>query len=60
MSTSTIEVMVTTTDDREGMFAELFVDGTQWGEATLVPNTGTTTVTIFPPPGWRAVQVLCR
>jgi hypothetical protein len=43
-----IEVTVTTTDEREDVFAELFVDGIQWGEVTLVPGTGTTTVTIFP------------
>jgi hypothetical protein len=49
VNNATIEVTITTTDEREDMFAELFVDGTQWAEVTLVPGTGTSTVTIFPP-----------
>jgi hypothetical protein len=48
MNTATIEVTVTTTDDREDMFAELFADGTQWGEVTLDPDTGEAGLTIFP------------
>jgi hypothetical protein len=35
MGLPTIEVTVTTTYDREEMYAELFADGIRWGEVTL-------------------------
>jgi hypothetical protein len=44
-----IEVTVTTAEGREDLFAELFVDGIQWGEVTIAPSTGASIVTIFPP-----------
>ena len=51
MRLPTIEVTVTTTEDREEMFAELFADGIQWGEVTL-GRLDATVVKIFPSRNW--------